>query len=288
MVIDCHVHLYWPLVNADPSAWARARGETHWASLAVRRRKNGRPVQDFPSVDDLLREMDAAGVDRAVLLGWYWQTAKSCEEQNAFFAEGIRAHPDRLSACVTVYPPAGAEHVEREFARAAQAGFQGVGELSPHSQHYRVDHPAFERALALAGSHGWPVNLHVTDPHARPYPGQIVTPLEDFDRLAHGFPHTTFILAHWGGFASARRANVYFDTAASPLSHPPEVWRRGVAALGAERVLFGSDFPLRLYPTVDDGSGLGRMVREARGAGLAAEAAVLGGNAARWFGRRAR
>lgn len=288
MVIDCHVHLYWPLVNADPPGWAMARGETYWASLATRLRKSGRPVQDFPSVDNLLHEMDAAGVDRAVLLGWYWQTAKSCEEQNAFFAECVGAHPDRLSACVTVYPPAGVEHVEREFARAAQASFQGVGELSPHSQQYPVDHPAFERALALAGANGWPVNLHVTDPHARPYPGQIVTPLEDFDRLAQRFPRTTFILAHWGGFAAAQRANVYFDTAASPLSHPPEVWRRGVAALGAERVLFGSDFPLRLYPALDDGSGLARLVREARGAGLAAEAAVLGGNAERWFGRRAR
>ncbi|HZZ59074.1 MAG TPA: amidohydrolase family protein [Opitutaceae bacterium] len=289
MVIDAHVHLYWPALNADPGAWASARGEAHWADLATRRRKDGRPVQLFPDVGALLREMDAAGVDRAVLLGWYWETARSCEEQNAFFAECVRAHPDRLAAAVTVHPPSGAAHVEREFERAREAGFRGVGELSPHAQGHPLDHPAFARALALAGSAGWPVTLHVTDPSARPYPGQVSTPLEDFDRLAREFPATTFILAHWGGFPPWRQPNVYCDTAASPLSHGPDVWRRGVGALGADRVLFGSDFPLRLYPRLEDGAGMARAAQEAR-AGLApAEAAaVLGGNAARWFGRRPR
>lgn len=288
MVIDSHVHLYWPQVNDDPSGWAVARGETHWADLATRRRKNGVAVQSFPSVEGLLRAMEGAGVDRAVLLGWYWETARSCEEQNAFFAACIKAQPERLAACVTVFPPAGVDHVEREFRRAADAGFQGVGELSPHAQGYAIDHPAFERVLTLAGEAGWPVNLHVTDPQARPYPGQVPTPLDDFDRLAQRFPQTTFILAHWGGFPPWRHANVYFDTAASPLSHGVDIWRRGSEELGEERVLFGSDFPLHLYPRLEDGPALARVVREVRAAGAASEAALLGGTATRWFGPRVR
>jgi hypothetical protein len=299
VIIDVHVHLYWPEVNADPAGWAAARGERHWSELATRVRQNGKPVQHFPSVDQLLKEMDQAGVERSVLLGWYWETAQSCEEQNAFYAECVRQHPDRLAASVTVYPPAGAGHVEREFHRAAEAGFRGVGELSPHAQRHSIEHPAFERALALAGLAGWPVNLHVTDPETRPYPGQVNTPLGDFGVIARRFPQTDFILAHWGGFRSEGLDNVYFDTAASPISHGPEVWRRGVDALGAGRVLFGSDFPLRLYPRELEGPGMGRMVEEARLAlgneGGGAEAAgtpllplerVLGGNAERWFGRR--
>ena len=62
-VIDSHVHLYPPDLNAAPAAWATTHGEPHWAKLCTRRRKDGHPVQGFPSVDDLLREMDRAGVE---------------------------------------------------------------------------------------------------------------------------------------------------------------------------------------------------------------------------------
>ncbi len=42
--------------------------------------------------------------------------------------------------------------------------------------------------------------------------------------------------------------NVFFDTAASPLMYGPEVFRRAVARVGSERILYGSDYPLFLYP----------------------------------------
>ena len=70
-IIDAHVHLYPPEVGRDPVAWAAAQGEPHWAVLCTRRRRGGQPVQTFPPIDQLLRDMDAAGVDKAVLLGWY-------------------------------------------------------------------------------------------------------------------------------------------------------------------------------------------------------------------------
>src|SRR5258708_14383061 len=76
-----------------------------------------------------------------------------------------------------------------------------------------------------------PVNLHVTDPASRKYPGRIETPLEDFVRLAREFPASQFILAHWGGGLAwspeaAALPNVWFDTAASPLLYGPEVWKK--------------------------------------------------------------
>jgi predicted TIM-barrel fold metal-dependent hydrolase len=137
-----------------------------------------------------------------------------------------------------------------------------------------------ESVLAWAGAAGWPVNLHVTDPAAGPYPGRIATPLADFRALAPRFPGTRFILAHWGGLLPLAEggpapANVWYDTAASPLVHGPEIWERFLHAVGPERVLFGSDHPLHLYPR-ETGSGLARFVAEARAGG--ADAAVLGGN----------
>lgn len=286
-VIDAHVHLYPRDVDADPSGWAAAQGERHWAALCTRRRRDGRCVQTLPTVDQLLAALDAAAIDRAVLLGWYWEKPDTCAWQNRFYAECIRAHPDRLSAFATLHPAAGRVETLREVRRAHAEGLIGIGELSPHSQAYGVDDPVFAAVLELAGELGLPVNLHVTDPASRPYVGRIETPLRDFVGLARAYPRTTFILAHWGGMlpaldgaaSAAALPNVYYDTAASPLLYDAGVWSRALPAFGADRVLFGSDFPLNLYPKLDELPGLVRLAAEARLGG--ADERVLGGNAAR-------
>ncbi len=294
MVIDAHVHLYPPEINADPAGWAREHDEPQWALLSTRVRRNGRPVQSFPSVAQLLKTLDDAGVDRAVLQGWYWHHPAACVRQNAFYAECIRQHPDRLAAAVTVFPPAGWDHVHTELTQARDAGFQGIGELSPHGQGYAIDHPVFSEMVRMAGDWRWPVNLHVTAPDARPYPGMVATPLADFASLAGRFPQTVLVLAHFGGARSPSAlaeptmsaANIYYDSAAAPLSYDASIWGR----MPPGRVLFGSDFPLNLYPGLDPEPNLRRFVEGTRrDSGLSAEEldAVLAGTAKRWFAVKA-
>lgn len=302
IVTDAHVHLYPPEINAAPGPWAAAHGEPHWARLCTRRRRGpggvgDAPVQLFPSVDELLRELDAARIERAVLLGWYWETAATCAWHNRFMAECLLAHPDRLAAFAAV-PPATGPAAQETVLRARDAGFRGLGELSPHSQGAALTAPGWREVWHLAGELGLPVNLHVTDPATRPFPGRVATPPGDFLALAREFPATRFILAHWGGglaFDPATRAhaNLWFDTAASPLLYPAppglaatdSVWTRAATAVGVDRLLFGSDHPLRLHPRTDPGSGLARFVQEPgaalRGADLAA---VLDGNLRRLLG----
>jgi predicted TIM-barrel fold metal-dependent hydrolase len=286
--IDGHVHLYPPEVNRDPAAWAAAHGESHWATLCTRRRRDGRAVQSFPAVDELLAAMDAAAIERAVLLGWYWETAASCARQNRYYAACLRAFPDRLAAFATLHPAMGREALGAELRRTRDDGFAGLGELSPHAQGYGVDDPVFASALALAAEWGWPVNLHAADPAGRAYPGRIATPLDDFVWLAERFPGVRFILAHWGGLLPLRTAgaalppNLYYDSAASPLEHGAGVWSQVTAAVGADRVIFGSDFPLNLYPQLDAAPNLPRFVAEARAAlPEAARPAVLRDNVCR-------
>ncbi len=284
-IIDAHVHLYPSEVDRDPAAWAAAQGERHWAVLCTRKRRSGLPVQTLPTLPQLLATMDAAGVDRAVLLGWYWENPATCEWQNRFYADCVRAHPDRLAAFATLHPAAGRESTLNELRRARDEGLIGVGELSPHSQRHPIDEPVFQEMLALAGELGLPVNLHVTDPDGPAFPGRMETPAADFLQLAQDFLDTTFILAHWGGLLPLREPrfaalpNVYYDTAASPLLYDNGIWQRVLPTLGEERVLFGSDFPLNLYPKVDALPGFVRLVDEARAAGVGA--AVMGGNAMR-------
>jgi predicted TIM-barrel fold metal-dependent hydrolase len=284
-IIDAHVHLYPLAANEDPAGWAEIHGEKHWAQLCTRRRKDGRPVQEFPTVGILLRDMDRAGIARAVLLGWYWEQPETCVMQNRFYADCIRAHPDRLSAFATIHPAAGLEKTLSEVWLAQDAGFIGLGELSPHSQDYGPDNLVFRAVLEEAGKRGLAVNLHVTDPASKPYPGRVETPLADFLALARDFSRTNFILAHWGGsLAWSAEAvalpNVWFDTAASPLLYGTGVWTKGPS----KRVLFGSDYPLVLYPRAATDHSFTGIVTEANVAG--ADASIFRDNAAKLLGLR--
>lgn len=271
-VIDAHVHLYPPVINRDPAGWAAAAGEPHWARLCARVRADGTPVQAYPSVGELLHSMDEAGVERAVLLGWYWERFDSCVLQNRFFADCVRHHPDRLSAFATVHPAAGAAALA-EIDRARADGLIGLGELSPQSQHVTAEDPTLDAIFALAGETGLPVNLHVTDPAMKPYPGRVVTPLDDFVRWAQRHPRTRFILAHWaGGLDVTGLPNVWIDTAAAPLIYRTGAWVRAGRDVAMERILFGSDHPLNLYPRTSTVANMRTFVAEVGSVGLSAEA----------------
>jgi hypothetical protein len=173
--------------------------------------------------------------------------------------------------------------------RVAGEGFCGLGELSPHSQGVAVEDPVWREVLALAGGLDLLVNLHVTEPYSKNYPGKVATPLGDFVRMAHVFSETKFILAHWGarlpldqGLGSEARActNLFYDTAASPLLYDRRIYREMIDAVGVAHVLYGSDHPLDLYPQSGATPHIGAMIEDVRAADLSAAelTAVFGGN----------
>ncbi len=237
--------------------------------------------------------MDEAGVDRAVLLGWYWENHASCIWQNRFYARCVKAYPDRLSAFATLHLKAGREATLAEVRRAVDSGLCGLGELSPHSQGFSVEDETWNEVLSVAGELRLPVNLHVTEPEGKSYPGKVETPLVDFVRMARAHPRTSFVLAHWGarlplhaelGVEAQTLTNLHYDTAASPLIYPTVVANQMLARFGASRVIFGSDYPLFLYPDEPaQPSSMRAFVDEFRAAELSSDvsADVLGGNAAR-------
>jgi uncharacterized protein len=61
-----------------------------------------------------------------------------------------------------------------------------------------------------------------------------------------------------------------------------KVWERFLGAVSRRRVLFGSDYPLNLYPLSDPEPAMKGFIAEARTAGMADD--VLGRNAARLLG----
>ena len=78
------------------------------------------------------------------------------------------------------------------------------------------------------------------------------------------------------------KGNFHNNTAASPLLYDADVWPKGMRAAAEGRVIFGSDYPLILYPRTEVAPELGGILGEIKSAGLTEQEtiALLGGNAA--------
>ncbi len=294
-VIDAHTHAYPPEIHADPAGWARSRGEHHWAELVGPRADGKRSLQGFAGRKKMLKAMDAAGVERCILLGWYWELHETCVWHNAEMSHWLRAHPDRFSAFASVQPVQLMPTIE-DLNRARDAGFCGIGEVFPAAQGFAMDDGRWETVLGWAAQEKWPVNLHVPEPAGREYPGYIAAPLRDYLHIARKCPFVTFIFAHWGGLlpllalnpaVRADLKNVFFDSSASPLLYDSSVYRKVADAVGAEKILFGSDYPLRTFPRDQKEPDFTRPIAEAQKSGLTKKelALVLGGNARKMLDR---
>lgn len=253
-ICDAHVHAYPGEVAADPAGFARIHGEPHWLKLVT----NG--PQGWADADQLILAMDRDGIEKAVLLGWYWQNPQTCRIQNAWYAESIRKYPDRLVAFAAIHP--NDPDIVRQLESAREWGAVGVGEGLPGIQSVEGwQSPGWKTILNWTSDNGWPVNLHVTEPVGHVYPGRVETPLMQLVELFEAYPQQKWICSHWGGglpfYALNRRVaralrNVWFDSAASPLLFSADVWKVVLQLMGKEKIIFGSDFPLLLDPQKND------------------------------------
>lgn len=294
MIIDSHIHMYPPQVFADPIAWSRRVDEPYWGVL-VGDNPRGTTIQGWATVEQLLADMDAAGVDQVVLQGIYFQHQANCVAQNNWYIDWCRRYPDRILGFATIQPLAGQAALD-EVKRAVDNGLGGLGEMLPFAQNHSIRDEAFLAVVELAIELNLPMCLHGAEPVGPTYPGRAVTPLEDYVWLAQQYPELKLILAHLGGllpFYELNRTtrqtlqNVYYDTAAIPLLYRPAVYRAIVDVVGPEKVLYGSDYPLLLYPSQTRTPDFASFLAELRTAGLteAELQLILGQNIQRVLGR---
>ncbi len=254
MIFDAHVHRYPSSVFEDPLSFAAAQGEDHWAKLVAPEGK--RSIQGWASRETMLSDMDEADVQKAIMLGWYWENPETCEIHNRWHAEWIRKDPERLIAFASINPTDEGKAIdELKFAR--DQGFKGVGEILPGVQGFSMQDRSWLKVVEFAVNEGWPINFHVSDPVSEPQIGNIPTPFEDFLWLADNYPELKIILAHFGGLLPFHElnkyyrkisSNIYYDLAAGPLLYDSETLSAVVQIVGSRKLLFGSDYPLLLYP----------------------------------------
>ncbi|MFQ5826407.1 MAG: amidohydrolase family protein, partial [Dehalococcoidia bacterium] len=142
----------------------------------------------------------------------------------------------------------------RELERCLGAGIRGVGEMRPDVQGFDLrDRATMEPLVEVGRDHGAIFLIHASEPVGHEYTGKgTITPDVLYPFICQ-FPDIALVLAHWGGglpfyalMPEVARAleNVYFDSSASSFLYRPQVFRHVMDIVGAEKMLFGSDYPL--------------------------------------------
>ncbi len=211
------------------------------------------PEAKFAGVDDLIASMDDSGVDISVCAGFGWTDPEVAREANDYNLEAAKAHPDRLIAFCSVNPVWGEDAVA-EVRRCHEAGAKGIGELHPDSQGILdADMAALAPVFDTARELDMPILMHASEPVGHGYPGKGTVTPDLLMILVNAFPNNTFIFSHFGGGllfyglmpeVKSALKNVYFDSAAFPFLYRPEVFDVAARSIGADRILFASDFPL--------------------------------------------
>ena len=254
-VWDAHVHLFPEEIYHN---WDKYAAIDSVFGLLTKKPENGKGTWEaFVNVNEALACADRAGVRGLVMQGWYWNDSGLMRLHNDAMAEALKNHPGRLAAFAAVNPKFGERAIE-EIERCAALGFRGVGELGPGGNGYDFNDPDFLNVLECAQHYRLPVCIHCGEPVGHSYAGKDRTSLAPLPDVAARFPELKLILAHMGGvmpfFAmnpkiGRKLENVYYDTAANPLLYDIRSIGAVIGMVGADRLLFGSDFPLLLYPS---------------------------------------
>ena len=249
MIIDAHTHRYPAEVISDPIKFAKQRGEQLWLQMVA---PQGRPsLQGWAERNRMLADMETAGVNQCVLLGWYWEKYQTCLEANTWHHQWINQDPDKFIGFLSVRPdiPNLADYLKQ----AKEDGFKGIGESHPWAQGFSLRDKKWLLVMEFASEAGWPVNFHVTDPSGRDHPGKTLTPMEEFLWLAKEFPDLKIILAHAGALFPIDHPtppNIYYDLAACPLLYDAHIYQKLIDCAGQKKIIWGSDYPLRIYPAI--------------------------------------
>lgn len=259
-IIDAHTHLFSEQVIRDRASYI---GREQWF-----RHLYEHPAAALVDAVMLLDAMDEAGVDQAVACGFPWADIGICREENDALAFAANASGNRIFWLASV-PLGGGSAAAREAERAFALGASGLGELNADAQGFDLTPPnVLAPVIDLCIAARKPMLLHASEPVGHRYPGKGGATPEKLLVLITAFPELELVLAHWGGGlpfyelmpeVRAACARVSYDSAASTYLYESPVFRRVIDLVGAERVLWGSD-----YPVLNMGRFLNRTRRTAR------------------------
>jgi predicted TIM-barrel fold metal-dependent hydrolase len=227
MIIDVHAHV-WPEAVARQVLAARPVGLTAVAD---------------GTVEGLARSMDAAGVDRACCLG-VAHVAKNVARTNEFIGSVDRS---RFIPFGTVHPDLS---VAENLASLQDNGIVGV-KFHPIFQSLSLADPRVREIFTALAEAGIPVLTHAgaggdEQATSRGAPREVLA-------VANAIPQLQLIACHYGGYHLLDEAEpvlvgsrVVLETSWPPslAALDPDRLRRIIQRHGADRFVFGSDWPM--------------------------------------------
>ncbi len=216
-IFDAHLHI--PSDNGENFQW----------SLVTR------------NMPEFVAYLDKCGVRRGVISSSWSnkaQTPDDYRQGNREVAKYVDRYKRRFrGSCVIT--PFRIDEALREIEEChRQYGFVWLGEFCNYMTGYKYDTPEWTEVMKLA------TRLNLV--------AQIHTNTREMQYLAENFPETTIVFPHLGGarediFARiaivARHKNAHIDLSGSGIERVG-ILERAVKEIGADRVLYGSDFTI--------------------------------------------
>lgn len=237
-IIDCHTHIY-PDAIADKAA------------ASIREFYGLGDEKIDGTVRELIRRGDAAGIAEFVVLPVGMKPAQ-VHHVNTFILAQLEQQP-RFWGLGTVH--AAMEDLTEETQWILDSPLKGI-KMHPDFQRFPIDDPRlFPVYEMLRGKK--PVMFHTGDPrYEYSHPARV-------KRILELFPGLQVIGAHFGGysvyeeaFEALKDTDCVFDVSSSLMFMPDGMAERYIGGYGAERLMFGSDFPLW-----DPGVEVGRFLK---------------------------
>lgn len=227
-IIDCHCHIY-------PQKIATKAVEAIGGFYDLHMDCDG-------TAAGLLRQGEAAGVTN-FLVHSVATTPHQVRSVNEFVAAEVAQFPDKFKGFGTLHP--GSADIVGDFAHLIELGLNGV-KLHPDFLGIAIDDPSYFKIYELCSDAGLPICFHTGDKrYDYSNPNRVAPLAKRFDRLK-------IIAAHFGGYSIWEEAsvalspikNIVVDCSSSLFGLCPDTARDIVRRYGAQRVLFGTDYPM--------------------------------------------
>jgi predicted TIM-barrel fold metal-dependent hydrolase len=213
MIIDAHSHLSPP--PKEKSIWTN-------------------PRFSYYNIDEWVNFKDKCGIDKSVVFG-----------KNKYVLKAYEKYPKKIVPWMSVNPK---ENKPEDFEEGVRNGFKGM-KLHPRGDGFKAyDTNLLGPFMEALERHDMPVLIHSDPASTNSNPFYIA-------ELARVYPDVTVIMGHMGMvydtvdaiYIAPRYPNLILETSTHVGSGRV---LQAVEAVGAERVVFGSDFPAS-HPLVE-------------------------------------
>ncbi len=229
-VVDCHCHVY-------PDKIADKAVESIRSFYDIDMGYDGR-------TSTLVKEGSKNGVKHFIVFS-VATTPKQVQSINSFIADTVEISGGLMTGLGSLHPDS--ENMEEDYAHLKSLGLKGV-KLHPDFQKIAIDDKRCEKIYELCMGE-MPVLLHTGD-----YRYDFSNP-DRLVRILEKYPALNVIGAHFGGWSVWDEAvdklstypNFYVDCSSSLYDMTAEKAKNIVRAYGADKVIFGTDFPMWPY-----------------------------------------